>query len=65
MSEQEQEQEQERASDFNHKLLLGLDLAYANMLAFKKYKNSPVVISRDGQIVAVPAEEMPPTRRPG
>jgi hypothetical protein len=25
------------------------------MLAFKKYKQSPVIVSRDGQILAVPA----------
>jgi hypothetical protein len=30
------------------------------MLAFKKYKQSPVIISRDGKIIAVPPEEMPP-----
>lgn len=54
--------DQERAAELQEKLRIGLDRAYANMLAFKKYKNSPVIISRDGKIVAVPADEMPPAR---
>ncbi len=58
----EQEQEREQASKFTKQVKLGLTAAYANMLAFKKYKNSPVIISRDGKIVAVPADEMPPAR---
>lgn len=56
--------DKERTAELNEKLRLGLAQAYANMLAFKKYKNSPVIISRDGQIVAVPADEMPPPARP-
>ena len=56
----EQEQEREYAAKFTHQIKLGLAAAYTNMLAFKKYKNSPVIISRNGQIVAVPAEDMPP-----
>ena len=50
----------EYAAEINEKLRIGLIAAYANMLAFKKYKNSPVIISRNGQILAVPAEDMPP-----
>lgn len=47
-------------AEFNAKLQLGLAEAYRAMLAFKKYKQSPVIISRGGQVVAVPPEEMPP-----
>ena len=61
----EQEQEREQASKFTRQVQLGLAAAYANMLAFKKYKNSPVIIARDGNIVAVPADEMPPARPVG
>ena len=39
-------------------------LTYNAMLAFKKYKQSPVIISRNGQIVAVPPEDMPPVSVP-
>ena len=56
--------DKKRNAEVNEKLRIGLNRAYANMLAFKKYKNSPVIISRNGQIVAVPAEDMPPPERP-
>lgn len=51
---------QERNAQLSKQVEKGLAAAYANMLAFKKYKNSPVIISRDGQILAVRAEDMPP-----
>jgi len=54
--------DKERAAEINEKLRIGLAAAYTNMLAFKKYKNSPVIISRDGQILAVRPEDMPPAR---
>ena len=54
--------DQEHATEIHEKLRIGLAAAYANMLAFKKYKNSPVIIARDGKIVAVPADEMPPAQ---
>ncbi|MBT2557267.1 hypothetical protein J7E24_05690 [Hymenobacter sp. ISL-91] len=38
----------------------GLDIAYENMLAFKRYKKTPVIIVRDGQVVAVSPDELPP-----
>lgn len=60
----EQEQEQEQASIFTHQVKLGLVAAYAAMLAFKKYKNSPVVVSRGGQILHIAAEDMPPPQAP-
>jgi hypothetical protein len=49
-------------TEFNAKLQQGLAEAYRTLLAFKKYKQSPVIISRDGQIVAVPPEDMPPAQ---
>ncbi len=50
---------QEQQTQFSRQIKLGVVAAYNAMLAFKKYKQSPVVISRDGQILHVPAEEMP------
>ena len=50
----------EHAAAINEKLQIGLAAAYKAMLAFKHYKQSPVIISRDGQVVAVPAADMPP-----
>lgn len=56
---------QEQDAQFSKQVEKGLISAYAAMLAFKKYKNSPVIIARDGQIVAMPAAEMPPAPEPG
>lgn len=33
------------------KIIKGLELAYENMIAFKKEKNSKLVVIRDGKIV--------------
>lgn len=33
------------------KIIVGLDLAYEKMLAFKKQKNSEIIIWRDDKIV--------------
>lgn len=55
---------QEQGDSINAKFQLGLAAAYKAMLAFKTYKQSPVIIARDGQIVAVPAAEMPPAPEP-
>lgn len=38
------------------KILKGLELAYAKLLAFKKAKNSPLVVMRDGKIVKIKVE---------
>jgi hypothetical protein len=39
--------------DRKQKILLGLELAYKKMLEFKKQKQTPIVIMRDGKIVKV------------
>ena len=39
--------------DTKQKILLGLELAYKKMLEFKKQKQTPIVIMRDGKIVKV------------
>lgn len=38
----------------------GLLVASENMLAFKRYKQTPVVIVRDGQVVEVAPDALPP-----
>lgn len=61
MSKQEKEVQD---AHFNQQLRVGLAMTYNAMLAFKKYKQSPVIVSRDGKIVAVPPEDMPPASSP-
>ncbi len=51
---------QEQAAHINQQLRLGLVAAYKAILAFKQYKQSPVVISHNGQILHVPASKMLP-----
>ena len=42
-------------------ILRGLEVAYAKMIEFKKLKNSPVVISVNGKVLEVSANEIEPT----
>lgn len=42
---------------------LGLERAYAKMVEFKKQKNTPLVVSQDGQVVHIPADQIPPTTK--
>lgn len=39
------------------KILEGLELAYKRMVEFKKYKKTPIVIERDGEIIEISPEE--------
>lgn len=50
----------EQAAHIHQQLQIGLVATYKALLAFKKYKQSPVIVSRDGRIVAIAPEEMPP-----
>jgi hypothetical protein len=43
----------------SQQLRKGLIAAYTAMLAFKRYKQTPVIISRDGEILAVHPDDMP------
>ncbi|MEM1408927.1 MAG: hypothetical protein AAGG59_19240 [Bacteroidota bacterium] len=40
---------------------LGLKEAYRKMATFKKNNNSPLIVSRDGKVIAIPPDEIPPT----
>ena len=50
----------DQASYINEQLKAALNVAYENMLAFKRYKQTPVVIVRDGQVVEVAPDALPP-----
>jgi sulfur carrier protein ThiS len=49
----------EQAAHISQQVQLGLVATYNTMLAFKKYKQSPVIVSRNGKVVAVAPEDMP------
>jgi hypothetical protein len=47
--------------DLEEKVNLGLREAYRKMAEFKKQKKSPLIVSRNGQVTAIPAEKILPT----
>lgn len=42
-------------------ILKGLEIAYEKMVKLKKEKGTPLVVSEDGEIKLIPAEEIVPT----
>jgi hypothetical protein len=43
----------EQQIEMRDKILRGLEIAYQKLLVFKKQKNSPLVIMKDGKITHV------------
>lgn len=43
------------------KIVKGLEETYRRLVEFKKQKNSPMIIMRDGKIVAIDPNEILPT----
>ncbi len=42
-------------------ILKGLKKAYVKMVKMKKFKNTPLVISKNGKVKLIPAEKIPLT----
>ena len=55
MKNKEEPKEQQ---EFLEKITKGFEIAFQKMLKFKKSKNSPVIIYRNGRIEEVMAEEL-------
>jgi hypothetical protein len=47
--------------ELEDKVAKGLEEAYRKMVEFKKYKKSPIIVSRDGKVVEIDPEEISPT----
>ena len=43
------------------KIVRGLELTYKRLIEFKKSKNSPLVVSRNGKVVKLDPHEVPST----
>lgn len=43
------------------KILRGLEKSYQKLVEFKKYKKSPLIVSKDGVIVEIQPEKILPT----
>ena len=50
--------DEKEMSEFAKKVLTGLMLTRERLIEFKKQKNTPLVISKDGKIVWIPASEL-------
>ena len=51
----------EELCELEEKVTLGLKEAYRKMVEFKKRNNSPLIVSRDGKVIAIPPDEILPT----
>ncbi len=52
----------EQLQELENKIAKGLEEAYRKMLEFKKQKNSPVIISRNGEVIELNPEDILPTK---
>lgn len=50
-----------KLSELEEKVNRGLKEAYRKMAAFKKRNNSPLIVSRNGKVIAIPPSEILPT----
>jgi hypothetical protein len=51
------------SNDTTLKILEGLEKAYKKLVEFKRYKNSPLVVAKDGVIIEIQPDEIPPTTK--
>lgn len=45
------------------KILRGLEISYKEMVKFKKFKNSPLIIAKDGVIMEIKPKHIKPTTK--
>jgi hypothetical protein len=48
----------EQLKELEDKISIGLEKAYSKMVEFKKQKNTPLIISKDGEIVEIDAHKI-------
>jgi hypothetical protein len=53
----------EQLLDLESKISKGLELAYKKMIEFKKQKNSPIIVSKNGQIIEISVENILPNKK--
>lgn len=53
----------EQIRDIKQKVIKGLEEAYRLLIEFKKQKNTPVIISKDGKVIEVDPNEILPTTK--
>lgn len=55
--------EEKEHQELGKKLRKGLEESYKKMVEFKKYKKTPLVISKNGKIVEISYQNIPPTTK--
>lgn len=43
------------------KIIQGLELAYQRLVEYKKYKKTPIIVSKKGKIIEIAPEKILPT----
>ena len=51
----------EQFKDLEDKIAFGLEEAYRKMVIFKKQKNSPMIIAKNGKIIEIAPNDIPAT----
>lgn len=46
--------------DNTDKIIVGLEKAYQKLIEFKKYKKTPIIVSKDGKVVELNPEKITP-----
>ncbi len=46
--------------DNTDKIIIGLEKAYQKLIEFKKYKKTPIIVSKDGKVVELNPEKIAP-----
>jgi len=44
--------------DNNDKIIEGLERAYKKLIEFKKYKKTPIIVSKDGKVVEINPDQI-------
>lgn len=52
---------EKQIQEIREKIIKGLEETYKSLVEYKKQKNSPLIISRDGKVVEVNPKEILPT----
>ena len=42
-------------------ILKGLEKSYQNLVEYKKYKNTPLIVSKNGKVIEIKPEDLEPT----
>jgi len=49
--------------DRTQRILDGLEMSYQKLVAFKKYKNSPLIVGSLGETIEIQPDEIPATTK--